>query len=62
MVTYAAIMEKIKDKEQRICYIKKTIENGWSHSVFIHQIESKLYEREAMANKAENFESRLPAL
>ncbi|MDE7214157.1 MAG: PDDEXK nuclease domain-containing protein [Anaeroplasmataceae bacterium] len=56
-----AIMEKIKDKEQRIWYIKKTIENGWSHSVLIHQIESKLYERQAMANKTENFESRLPS-
>ena len=55
-----AIMEKIKDKEQRIWYIEKTIKNGWSHSVLIHQIESKLYERQAIIHKVENFDRRLP--
>lgn len=56
-----AILEKVKDQDARIWYIKKTIENGWSHSVLIHQIESRLYERQAVAAKIANFESRLPS-
>ena len=42
-------------------YIKKTAENGWSHNVLIHQIESGLYQRQAIAEKISNFESRLPS-
>jgi len=56
-----AILDKVKDPDQRIWYIKKTAENGWSHSVLIHQIESGLYERQAIAGKVSNFESRLPS-
>lgn len=55
-----AILDKVKDPEQRIWYIKKTAENSWSHSVLIHQIESGLYERQALAPKVSNFENRLP--
>ena len=40
--------------------MRKTAENGWSHSVLTHQIESRLYERQVMAEKVTNFESRLP--
>lgn len=54
------IMDKIKDTDTRIWYINKTIENGWSHSVLTHQIESGLYERQAIAEKISNFENRLP--
>lgn len=56
-----AILDKIKDPDQRIWYIRKTAENGWSHSVLIHQIESGLYERQAIAEKVSNFELRLPS-
>ena len=56
-----AILDKVKDPNQRIWYIKKTAENGWSHSVLIHQIESGLYERQVIAEKISNFESRLPS-
>lgn len=55
-----AILDKVKDPAQRIWYIKKTAENGWSHSVLIHQIESGLYARQAIAEKVSNFELRLP--
>ena len=55
------IMDKIKDTDIRVWYINKTIENGWSHSVLTHQIESGLYERQAIAEKISNFENRLPA-
>lgn len=54
------IMDKIKDTDIRVWYINKTIENGWSHSVLTHQIESSLYERQAIAEKISNFENRLP--
>lgn len=56
-----AILDKVKDSDQRIWYIKKTAENGWSHSVLIHQIESCLYERQPIAEKVSNFELRLPS-
>lgn len=55
------ILDKIKNSEARIWYINKTIENGWSHSILTHQIESGLYERQAISEKISNFERRLPA-
>lgn len=57
-----AIMDKVKEHDKRVWHINKTIENGWSHSVLVHQIESNLYERQAIAEKISNFESRLPAV
>lgn len=56
-----AIMEKVKGEDSRIWYIRKTIENGWSHSVLIHQIEGSLYERQAIAEKISNFDTHLPS-
>ena len=56
-----AIVEKVKKVDQREWYIKKTLENGWSYNVLVHQIESGLYERQAIAQKISNFESLLPA-
>ena len=56
-----AIIEKVKNPEKREWYIKKTSENGWSYNVLIHQIESGIYERQAVAEKVSNFETRLPS-
>ena len=53
------ILDKVKDADQRVWYIQKTTENGWSHNVLIHQIESGLYERQVLAGKIANFENRL---
>ena len=53
------ILDKVKDADQRVWYIQKTTENGWSHNVLIHQIESGLYERQVLAEKIANFENRL---
>ncbi|WP_407654750.1 DUF1016 N-terminal domain-containing protein [Clostridium tagluense] len=36
------IMEKIKDIQERIWYINKTVENGWSRNILAHQIEIKM--------------------
>ncbi len=57
-----AILDKVKMPDQREWYIRKAVENGWSHSVLIHQIESGLYQRQAISDKISNFESRLPSL
>ena len=42
-------------------YAKESVKNGWSRNVLVHQIESGLYERQAIAQKISNFESLLPA-
>ena len=55
------LLDKITDTLIRNWYIQKVIDNGWSRSVLIHQIESGLYERQAIAEKISNFESRLPS-
>ena len=55
------ILDKIHSPEQREWYIRKTAENGWSHSVLTHQIESDLYTRQVLSNKVSNFENRLPS-
>jgi predicted nuclease of restriction endonuclease-like (RecB) superfamily len=44
---------------QFIWYANKTVENGWSRNVLLHQIGIKLYERQAIADKATNFEKTL---
>ena len=55
------LLDKIKDRDIHIWYAKKAIENGWSRNVLVHQIESKLYERQVLADKVSNFDHRLPA-
>lgn len=42
---HITLLDKIKDTEIRFFYIQKTIENGWSRDVMVHQIESGLYNR-----------------
>lgn len=52
------ILDKISDPEQRIWYIQKTIENGWSRNVLALQIQNRLYERDGKA--ITNFTNTLP--
>ena len=54
------LLDKISDSTIRNWYIEKTIENGWSRNVLVHQIESGLYQRQVIADKISNFENRLP--
>ncbi|WP_404787146.1 PDDEXK nuclease domain-containing protein [Altericista sp. CCNU0014] len=54
------ILSKIRDIEEALFYVQKTIENGWSRSVLSHHIETRFYYREGKA--ITNFELRLPAL
>ena len=55
------LLDKLSSPKERLWYAGKVIENGWSRNVLIHQIESGLYQRQAIASKITNFEDRLPA-
>ena len=53
------LLDKVADSTVRNWYVEKIIENGWSRSVLVHQIESGLYQRQAIADKINNFDHRL---
>lgn len=56
------LMQMIKDDSQREWYAAQTIKNGWSRSVLEMQIESQLYERQAITSKkTSNYHEHLPA-
>lgn len=55
-----ALLDKVSDADARVWYIDACRRNGWSRNVLIHQIESNLYARQAIADKVSNFERRLP--
>ena len=52
------LLSKLKNREERLAYAHKTIENGWSRNVLVMQIETRLLERQGKA--VTNFEQRLP--
>jgi predicted nuclease of restriction endonuclease-like (RecB) superfamily len=53
------LLSKLKDSEQRLAYAQLSQQHGWSRNVLIHQIESRLLERQGKA--ATNFADTLPA-
>ena len=55
----AVLLEKLKERDQRLWYARQTIEHGWSRSMLVHWIESDLYARQGKA--ITNFERTLPA-
>ena len=55
------LLDKLSDNDERLWYAEKIAENGWSRNVLVHQIESGLYQRQVLAEKVSNFESRLPS-
>ncbi len=55
---HTIILDKVKAEKERLFYIKKTAENGWSKSVLAMQIESQLHLRQG--NAITNFENTLP--
>lgn len=55
-----ALLDRVQDTEVQKWYAVKCIENGWSLSVLRHQIDLRLYERQALAEKTSNFEQLLP--
>ena len=55
---HQVLLDKVKDPEQRMFYIQKAIENGWSRDVTVHQVETNLYQRTGKA--ITNFKTTLP--
>jgi predicted nuclease of restriction endonuclease-like (RecB) superfamily len=53
------LLAKLKDPIQRLWYARKTVQQGWSRAVLVHQIELDLYGREGRA--INNFSETLPA-
>jgi predicted nuclease of restriction endonuclease-like (RecB) superfamily len=43
------LVERLKKMEHRLWYAAKTVENGWSRAVLVHQIESGLHRRQGKA-------------
>lgn len=54
------LLDKIKDVDVRKWYINETVKNGWSVNILEMQINSKLYERQAVSEKVSNFSNTLP--
>jgi predicted nuclease of restriction endonuclease-like (RecB) superfamily len=52
------ILKKVKNINEALFYINKTIENNWSRSVLEYQIETNLYGRQGKA--ITNFNLTLP--
>ena len=52
---------RVESQEQRLWYINKTIENGWSVNVLAHQIDTNLYARQKEQKKVSNFATKLPS-
>ena len=57
---HITLINKVKNFDERLFYINKTVENNWSRNVLVHQIESGLYNRQGKA--ISNFVQTLPAL
>jgi predicted nuclease of restriction endonuclease-like (RecB) superfamily len=54
------IITKCKDIEEALFYVVETIQNNWSRSALLHQIELNLYKRQGEA--INNFKLTLPKL
>ena len=52
------LLTKLKDRETRIAYAQRAIEQGWSRTTLEIHVKSRLLEREGMA--LSNFQARLP--
>jgi predicted nuclease of restriction endonuclease-like (RecB) superfamily len=52
------LLDRLQDSAQRLWYAQKTLEHGWSRAVLVHQIKSRLYERQGSA--VTNFDAALP--
>jgi predicted nuclease of restriction endonuclease-like (RecB) superfamily len=53
------LVTRVKDLEERVWYIHKTIENGWSRDILELQIQTNLYARQGGAMT--NFSKTMPA-
>ena len=58
---HIALRDKVMSADEHIWYAEQVAKNGWSRNVLVHQIESGMYQRQVLAEKVSNFESRLPS-
>lgn len=54
------LLDYVKSSEERLWYVRKAIEHGWSRNILVMQIESGLYRRQGKATT--NFQATLPPL
>jgi len=54
------LIDKIKNIDERKWYMHQSIKNGWSRNILSMQIDTKLYERQAISEKTTNFQNTLP--
>jgi predicted nuclease of restriction endonuclease-like (RecB) superfamily len=54
-----ALLEKVKDQEERFWYTRQVIEHGWTRDMLVHQIELQLFQRKGKA--INNFTQALPS-
>ena len=52
------LLDKVKDADQRLWYVRAAHEHGWSRAILEHQIETDLYGRQGQATS--NFTRTLP--
>lgn len=57
---HTLLLDKPIDKDERLWYIKKAIENNWSRAVLQYQIDTDLYQRQYKTRKTSNFHLTLP--
>jgi predicted nuclease of restriction endonuclease-like (RecB) superfamily len=43
------LLDKLQDDGQRLWYARAAIEHGWSRDILVHQIETRLHERQGRA-------------
>lgn len=53
------LLDKLKDRDERLWYAGQVVQHGWSRNVLLHQIETGLHHRQGQA--VTNFERTLPA-
>lgn len=56
-----SIFSQAKDPRAYEYYLRASIENGWSRSVLLHQIETEAHARHKLRAKTTNFKKTLPA-
>jgi predicted nuclease of restriction endonuclease-like (RecB) superfamily len=55
---HVTLIEQVKESAARQWYAKSALEHGWARPILIHQIETRLFERQAQA--VTNFHRTLP--
>jgi len=53
------LIDKVKNHQERLFYMNKAIERGWSRNIMVMQIESELHKRQGKA--VTNFKDTLPS-